>query len=163
MVEVTVTLSDEQFARLKKFADEKGITPSELFRRIILDWLEDEEDVRDAEAAYQEYLKNPVTYTLDEIKAELKSNELSCKVELTPAVRDKLQTIDSSVRAQIKTWLETKLEGCKNPRLHGKPLRGEWYSYWRYRVGDCRIIAKILDDKVVILAVKIDKRGEVYS
>ena len=162
MVEVTVTLSDEQFSLLKKFADEKGITPSELFRRIILDWLEDEEDIRDAEAAYQEYLKNPVTYTLAEIEAELNSNEISCKVELMPAVRDKLQTIDAPIRARIKTWIETNLEGCENPRLHGEALHGDLKDFWKYQVGDYRIIAKIFDDKVVILVVKIDKRGDIY-
>lgn len=37
----------------------------------MLDWLEDQEDLRDAEAAYEEYLKNPVSYSLDEVKAEL--------------------------------------------------------------------------------------------
>ena len=51
MVEVTATFSDEAFALLKASADEKGLDVSELLRRTMLDWLEDEEDIRDAEAA----------------------------------------------------------------------------------------------------------------
>ena len=42
-------------------------------------------------------------------------------------------------------------------------LHGEWHGFWRYRVGDYRIIAKIEDDKIIIFVVKIDKRGEIYS
>ena len=76
MATVTVNFSDKEFALIKKFADEKGITPSELIRQVMFDWLEDEEDIRDAEAAYQEYLKNPVSYTLEEIEAELGLNEI---------------------------------------------------------------------------------------
>lgn len=76
MVEVTATFSDEVFALLKASADEKGLEVSELLRCTMLDWLEDEEDIRDADAAYAEYLKNHVAYTLDEIKAELGVNEI---------------------------------------------------------------------------------------
>ena len=76
MVEVTATFSDEAFALLKALADEKGLGVSELLRRTMLDWLEEEEDIRDADAAYAEYLKNPVTYTLDEIKTELGLDEI---------------------------------------------------------------------------------------
>ena len=76
MVEVTATFSDEAFALLKASADEKGLDVSELLRRTMLDWLEDEEDIRDAEAAYAEYLQTGKSYSLDEIKAELGLNEI---------------------------------------------------------------------------------------
>lgn len=84
-------------------------------------------------------------------------------VEYDPHVMKKLAKLDAPVRKRIKTWIDENLEGCENPRLHGKALQGEWYGYWRYRVGDYRIVAKIEDDKVLIFVVKIDKRGEVYS
>lgn len=71
--------------------------------------------------------------------------------------------MDSTARTRIVNWLEENLEGCENPRLHGKSLNGEWHGYWRYRVSNYRIIAKIEDDKVIIFVVKIDKRGEVYN
>ena len=71
--------------------------------------------------------------------------------------------MDSTVQRRIVNWLKENLEGCENPRRLGKALSGEWSGYWRYRVGDYRIIAKIEDDKVIIFVVKIDKRGEVYD
>ena len=61
MVEVSVTLSDEAFALLKSSAEEKELDISEWIRRVILDRLEDEEDIREANEAYAEDLKNPVT------------------------------------------------------------------------------------------------------
>ena len=87
----------------------------------------------------------------------------SYKVEISPAARKKLKKLDSVIQARIVNWLEKNLDGCENPREHGKALSGEWHGYWRYRVGDYRIIAKIEDDKVIIFVVKIDKRDAIYD
>ena len=62
MVEVTATFSDEAFALLKASADEKGLDVSELLRRTMLDWLEDEEDIRDAEAILKEDTGEPLSH-----------------------------------------------------------------------------------------------------
>ena len=84
-------------------------------------------------------------------------------VEYDPHVIKRMSKLDASVRNRIKRWIDEHLEGCENTRLHGKVLSGEWEGYWRYRVGDYRIIAKIEDDKVIIFVVKIDKLGEIYD
>ena len=62
MVEVTATFSDEAFALLKSSAEEKGLEASELLRRTMLDWLEDEEDIRDAEAILKEDNGEPLSH-----------------------------------------------------------------------------------------------------
>ena len=62
MVEVTATFTDEAFALLKKYADEKGLSSAELLRRTMLDWLEDEEDIRDAEAILEEDKEEPLSH-----------------------------------------------------------------------------------------------------
>ena len=87
----------------------------------------------------------------------------SYKVKLSVAARRKLKKLDSATQARIVNWLEKNLDGCENPRLHGKPLSGKWKGHWRYRVDDYRIIAKIEDDKIIIFVVKIDRRDEIYS
>jgi len=71
MVNLTASFSDETFALMESFAKEQEVNLSDVMRQKMLDWLEDQEDLRDAEAAYEEYLKNPVSYSLDEVKAEL--------------------------------------------------------------------------------------------
>ena len=63
----------------------------------------------------------------------------------------------------IIAWIRRNLEGCSNPRLHGKGLTANRSGQWRYRVNDYRLIAEIQDDVVVILIVRIADRREVYD
>ena len=63
----------------------------------------------------------------------------------------------------IIAWIRRNLEGCSNPRLHGKGLTANRNGQWRYRVNDYRLIAEIQDDVVVILIVRIAHRREVYD
>ena len=63
----------------------------------------------------------------------------------------------------IIAWIRRNLEGCSNPRLHGKGLTANRSGQWRYRVNGYRLIAEIQDDVVVILIVRIAHRREVYD
>ena len=49
----------------------RGMTVSELVRRIVMDHIEEEFDLKEYEKAYAEYKKDPVTYTLDEVIEDL--------------------------------------------------------------------------------------------
>ncbi|MBQ7217767.1 MAG: type II toxin-antitoxin system RelE/ParE family toxin [Synergistaceae bacterium] len=71
--------------------------------------------------------------------------------------------MDSSVRGKIYDWINKHLEGCDNPRAYGKALKGNRKGYWRYRVGDYRIIADIQDDKIVIIITDVGHRGDIYK
>ena len=88
---------------------------------------------------------------------------MSYSVKYKKSALKKLNNLDAPSRERIKAWIEENLEGCENPRLHGKALHGGWQGYWRYRVGDYRIVAQIQDEKIVIVVVKIDTRGAVYN
>ncbi|MDR3052600.1 MAG: type II toxin-antitoxin system RelE/ParE family toxin [Coriobacteriales bacterium] len=48
------------------------------------------------------------------------------------------------------------------PRSRGKALTGNYGGYWRYRIGDYRIIAEICDSKLVVIALEIGHRSEIY-
>ena len=88
---------------------------------------------------------------------------MNYSVKYKKSALKKLNNLDAPIRERIKNWIDTNLVGCENPRLHGKALHGEWHDFWRYRVGEYRIVAQIQDDKIIIFVVKIDKRGEIYS
>lgn len=60
-------------------------------------------------------------------------------------------------------WITKNLVGCKNPREHGKALKGNLKNQWRYRVGDYRILCDIMDDKLIILVLTAGHRREVYK
>lgn len=69
-----------------------------------------------------------------------------------------LNKLDEPTREKIIKWITETLDGCENPRLHGKALRGKW----RYRVGDYQIVAEIQDDKILILIVDVAHRSKIY-
>ena len=71
--------------------------------------------------------------------------------------------MDRKTAALIYGWIDKNLEGCADPRQHGKGLTANRSGQWRYRVGDYRIIARIEDGKVLILVLSIGHRSEIYS
>lgn len=84
------------------------------------------------------------------------------KVDYAKSAIKNLKSLDRPVRQMILNWIERNLIDCSNPRQHGKALVGNHSGKWRYRVGDYRIIADILDDKIVILVLNVGHRREVY-
>ena len=84
-------------------------------------------------------------------------------VEFTESARKDLKKLDRYTQKIILLWLEKNIEGCKNPRVHGKPLSANIAGQWRYRIGDYRVIAKIEDNKLVVLVIAIGHRIDVYD
>ena len=87
---------------------------------------------------------------------------MNYKVDYTKSAIKKLKALDKPVRSMVLNWIEKNLIGCSNPRQHGKALVGNHSGKWRYRVGDYRIIADILDDKIIILVLNVGHRREIY-
>ncbi len=74
-----------------------------------------------------------------------------------------LKKLDKPTAALIIGWIRKNLEGCENPRIHGKGLTDNRGGQWRYRVGDYRIIAEINDLDIVILVVNVGHRSDIYD
>lgn len=68
---ISLRLSDTDAALFKKYAELNGITVSELIRQSVMERIEDEYDLKAYEKAMEEYQKNPITYSLDEVEKEL--------------------------------------------------------------------------------------------
>jgi mRNA interferase RelE/StbE len=81
---------------------------------------------------------------------------------LAAASRD-LRNIGPSAAKDIKDFFEKRVKGCPDPRAFGKPMRGDKFGFWRYRVKDYRIICAIQDDRLVVVAVHIAHRSTVYG
>lgn len=69
--------------------------------------------------------------------------------------------LDSTTQQRIKSYTQD-LQRLENPRTKGKALVGEFSGFWRYRVGDWRIICEILDSELVIYAIDISHRSKAY-
>jgi len=84
------------------------------------------------------------------------------KIEFVPEARKNLKSLDNSIRKPIKKLFD-KLERAEDPRAFGKPLEKKLAGYWRYRVESYRIIAEILDDKLVVYVISIGHRSTIYD
>lgn len=74
-----------------------------------------------------------------------------------------LKKLDKQTTSMIYAWIDKHLDGCSDPRIHGKALVGNKKGYWRYRVGAYRIIAEINDTEIIIAIVNISHRRDVYN
>lgn len=74
-----------------------------------------------------------------------------------------LKKLDKHTAKLILAWVEKNLIGCTDPRAHGKGLTANRAGQWRYRIGDYRLLTEIQDDKLIILALSIGHRRDVYD
>ena len=70
--------------------------------------------------------------------------------------------LDPGVRRMILKWLDKNVNGCLDPRAHGKALSANRAGQWRYRIGDYRAIVVIEDDRLIVLCIHVAHRREVY-
>ena len=84
-------------------------------------------------------------------------------VETTKRFDKEMSKLDRYTQIMLRTWIVNNIEGCEDPRQHGKGLTGNRNGQWRYRVGDYRIICDIQDEKLTILALDVGHRRNVYS
>ncbi len=83
-------------------------------------------------------------------------------VEFSKIALKQLKKLDKPTAALIVGWVRKNLEGVDNPRVHGKGLTSNKSGQWRYRVGDYRIIAEIIDAEVVVLVLEVGHRKDIY-
>ncbi len=88
---------------------------------------------------------------------------MSWHVEYTKKALKQLKKLDRFDAKLIVSWIGKNIEGCKDPRTHGKGLTGNHSGEWRYRVGNYRVLCMIKDDKIVVEVFSVGHRSEVYK
>lgn len=84
-------------------------------------------------------------------------------VVFTVEAKKRLKKLDKHTSSLIIGWIEKNLQGCENPRAKGKGLTANRSGQWRYRIGDYRLICEIKDDELIILALTVGHRREIYE
>lgn len=69
--------------------------------------------------------------------------------------------LDKQTQKRIGSFLD-ELETLENPRTKGKGLVANLSGFWRYRVGNYRIVCEIRDEELIILCLNIDTRDKIY-
>lgn len=88
---------------------------------------------------------------------------MAWKVDLDPAAERELDKLDPQTARRILTFLHGRVAVLDDPRSIGEALKGSRLgSFWKYRVGDYRIITNIEDGALRILVVRVGNRREVY-
>ena len=88
---------------------------------------------------------------------------MSYYVETTPRFDKEFKKLDKYTQQIIKSWIGKKLQNCENPRAHGKGLTANKSGQWRYRIGDYRLLCLIQDQELIILALALGHRRDIYS
>lgn len=84
------------------------------------------------------------------------------RIEFEPRALKELSRIDRPHQKRIVRFLRERVETLENPRLLGESLAGPLKRFWKYRVGQYRIICSIEDGQIRVLVVRIGNRREVY-
>jgi mRNA interferase RelE/StbE len=84
------------------------------------------------------------------------------RVEFDRAAARELRKLGIEAERRVLAYLRTRIAGSGDPRRLGQPLTGDRQGFWRYRVGDYRIVAAIEDDRFIVLVVTVGHRREVY-
>ena len=88
---------------------------------------------------------------------------MAWKVELSTLAQKNLDQLDPQIARRILAFLQERVAVLDDPRSIGQALKGaELGAFWKYRVGDYRIISSIEDRALKILVVRVGNRREVY-
>jgi mRNA interferase RelE/StbE len=72
--------------------------------------------------------------------------------------------LDRQVARRLIDFLKNRVLNLRDPRSVGQALRGSTLGeFWKYRVGDFRIIASIQDDRMIVLVLRVGNRGDIYQ
>lgn len=83
------------------------------------------------------------------------------RVEYTAHSLRQLKKMDKFDARLITSWIGKNLDGCGDPRIHGKGLTANRSGEWRYRVGDYRILCMLDDGVLVVEVFSIGHRREI--
>jgi mRNA interferase RelE/StbE len=87
---------------------------------------------------------------------------LAWKIEFVPTAAKELKKLGKTEAARVIATLETRIAVLDDPRRLGSALTGELGGLWRWRIGDYRVIARIEDERITILVLRVAHRRQVY-
>jgi mRNA interferase RelE/StbE len=87
---------------------------------------------------------------------------LAWTIDYADTARKQLLKLDKQTARRIVDFMDERIASVDDPRSTGKALSGPLGGFWRYRVGEYRVICDVQDSVLRVLVVKIGNRREVY-
>jgi mRNA interferase RelE/StbE len=88
---------------------------------------------------------------------------MAWQIEFDPTARREFKKLDKPVSDRILKFLHERVGVLDDPRKIGERLQGPLRQFWKYRIGDYRLICSIKDDRLVVIVVHVGHRREVYD
>ena len=88
---------------------------------------------------------------------------MAWQINVSESAEKQLAKLDRQIAQRIMTFLRERVAVLDDPRSIGEALKGsELGEFWKYRVGDWRIICEIRDKAVLITVLRLGNRREIY-
>ena len=88
---------------------------------------------------------------------------MAWQIEFDESARKELAKLDRQVARRLIDFLKNRVLNLRDPRSVGQALRGSTLGeFWKYSVGDFRIIASIQDDRMIVLVLRVGNRSDIY-
>ena len=88
---------------------------------------------------------------------------MAWQIEFDESAKKELAKLDRQVASRLVEFLKNRVLNLRDPRSVGQALRGSTLGeFWKYRVGDFRIIASIQDDQMIVLVLRVGNRNDIY-
>lgn len=85
------------------------------------------------------------------------------RIEFDPGALDDLKKLDRAIQQRLLGFLRHRVAALDDPRSIGEALSGARLgNYWKYRVGDWRIVCQIEDQRLIVRVLRVGNRREVY-
>lgn len=84
-------------------------------------------------------------------------------IELTETAERQLSKLDAQVQIRILNFLRDRVATSDSPRRLAAPLTGGLSGFWKYRVGDYRLVVEFGEAEVRVLVVRIGHRSKIYG
>ena len=88
---------------------------------------------------------------------------MSYRVETTARFDKEFKKLDRYTQRTLRAWIQKKLVDSDNPKVYGKRPTTDLSGLWRYQIGDYRLICRIEDARLVILALSAGHKSNIYN
>ena len=86
---------------------------------------------------------------------------MAWKIEYTKTAREQLKKLPFDIASRVTEYMRER--AAEAPRQYGKAMKGNFSGFWRYRVGEYRVICSLHDDILVIEVIRIGHRKNIYK
>jgi len=86
---------------------------------------------------------------------------MSWQIIFTRKAQKQINDLDAPIQLRIRKYILEKLK--VNPTLYLEPLSGNFSGYYKFRIGDYRLICSKDDDKLIIIIIELGHRSEIYK